>query len=88
MMVLNVCLTEAETLCAPAQELDTTLQVLGIDGMAQQPKLRVTLSPHVPAVAAGVPGGTTVQRSASIASSGMYSPRHIGRTTSEAGFRW
>lgn len=33
---------------APLQELDTTLQVLGIDGGSENPASRVTASPHAP----------------------------------------
>lgn len=72
------------------QELDTTLQVLGIDSMAQQPKQRVTLSPHVPSVATAAPGATLAQRPtpiASVMSSEYHSPHYTGRTTSEAGYR-
>jgi hypothetical protein len=74
------------------QELDTTLQVLGIDSMAQQPKHRATQSPNMPSVATrGALGGQPIaQRSASVASvasSEYHSPRYAGRTISESGYR-
>ena len=68
------------------QELDTTLQVLGIDGLAAPPAVRVTASPHAPSVGI-TPTGGGVQRSASVASSSVWSPR-AGRATSEAGYRF
>lgn len=70
-----------------AQELDTTLQVLGIDGLAQPPSVRVTASPHAPSVAAPAGAAGGMLRSGSLASSLAWSPRAEGRATSEAGQR-
>ena len=70
------------------QELDTTLQVLGIDGDVPKPlaPVRITTSVHAPLV-----DDTPIaaRRSGSVASSSVFfSPRAgFGRTPSEAGLR-
>ncbi|BDA43849.1 probable serine/threonine-protein kinase STY17 at C-terminar half [Coccomyxa sp. Obi] len=64
------------------KELDTTLQVLGIDGATKLPHVRVTRSPHVPAVAEF----PTPRRSSSVVWSPPRSGSGVWRTTSDAGF--
>ena len=70
------------------QELDTTLQVLGIDGDVQKPlaPVRITTSVHAPLVDETP---LAPRRTASIASSSVFfSPRAgFGRTPSDAAFR-
>ena len=71
------------------QELDTTLQVLGIDGDVQKPlaPVRITTSVHTPLVDETP---LAPRRTASIASSSVFfSPRAgFGRTPSDAAFRY
>ncbi|CAL8469838.1 g9380 [Coccomyxa elongata] len=64
------------------KELDTTLQVLGIDGATKLPHVRVTRSPHVPAV----PEFPTPRRSSSVVWSPPRAGSGVWRTTSDAGF--